>query len=95
MTCVNISLIAPLSSIRLCTSDPFPLDEYDALIFENDSMHESLGEEDFQFQFDMSGHSDQSFHNEQFLENEVSCYMHYESEGDDFICQEICFMMLI
>lgn len=67
-----------------CMSGLFPQVEYEAFIFENDSMHEPLNEESFQFQSDMFKHADQYFHNELMVEDEVS-YMHYESKSDDFV----------
>ena len=37
--------------------DPFPHVEYDAFIFKTNSMHDSLNEEEFQFEFDIFEHS--------------------------------------
>ena len=64
---------------------PFAHVEYDAFIFKVDSMHESLNEEEFQFQSDIFEHADPNFHNEQVVESKASFCMHYEGEGVDFI----------
>ena len=65
--------------------DPFPQVEYEAFTFENDSMHESFVREGFQFQSNIFEHADQNFHNEQVIENEAGCYMHYESGVVDLV----------
>ena len=43
--------------------DPFPHVEYDAFIFETDSIHDSSNEEEFEFEFDICKYVDQNFHN--------------------------------
>ena len=66
-------------------SDSFPQVEYDAFIFESDSMHELLNKEKFQFQSNMFECADRNFQNEQVVENEAGCYMHYGSEVVDSV----------
>ena len=65
--------------------DPFPQVEYEAFIFKNDIMHDSLNGESFQFESNSYKHSDQNFHDVQVVESESKFYMHCGSQGLDLV----------